>query len=61
MSYKKGEHLKLTPFFKPLVKDAEDKMNEPEEIKKRKTTENYDNRVVHPTVADPKKGDFYLF
>ena len=41
VSYKKGEHLKLIPFFKPLMKETkfdEDEMCEPEEINKRKSS-----------------------
>ena len=54
-------HLKLIPFFKPLAKDAEDEMDEPEDLRKRKTTEKYDNKVKLPKKADPSKGHFHLF
>ena len=57
MSYKKGQHLKLIPFFKPITE------KNPElgpSLLASKRAYSYDDGMIPALEADPKNGDYYL-
>ena len=70
MSYKKGEHLKLIPFFKPPVskEPVSDKANGetssgllPLILEHKRTAPQFDKTVIKAEDAKPEMGDYTLF
>lgn len=70
MSYKKGEHLKLIPFFKPPVSKepksgkvaGENPLNFPSPLLEHKVTASqFDPSIIVAEDAKPGRGDYTLF